>query len=226
MLSLHHVVRSSPLRLSSLRPGIFRSLNTSRPTTWSAKIWFRANGTRRSFVSILVITSLLSGLLYMKWDIYTALGREVRAHEAVSTLVRIQCVDSAEYAGVDFSSYTASLNYFVHLYAFYAHLPLKLLSPDRLLAAGLLLEHTDKRDEAHTIMCEAAKAVHAHLAEDELPRMTGARVMIRLLEADVKLSKLCLALDPDDIDPADKIKLHDVQVAIKDAEAKGPEVLG
>ncbi|KAJ7237301.1 hypothetical protein B0H12DRAFT_1139137, partial [Mycena haematopus] len=165
--------------------------------------------------------SLLSGFFYMKWDTYTALGRE-----SVSSLVRIQCVDSAEYAGVDFSSYRASLNYFVHLYAFYAHLPLNVFSADKLLAVGSVLEHTDKQDEAHTIMRQAAEAVHALLASDELPRITGARVMVRLLEADSRLSKLYLALDPNRIDPADKIKLHDTQRAIKDAEAKSPEVLG
>ncbi|KAJ6486951.1 hypothetical protein C8R45DRAFT_273409 [Mycena sanguinolenta] len=246
-MSLNGFLRTSQsLRYSALSPVSRRTVSTLRPTTWSARIWFRANGTPRRVVLGLVLSScslrhtivhcfncdccsgsLLSGILYTRWTIHKDLHTLGVMQDMVSSLVRIQCVDSAEYARVDFSSYRAALNYFNLPFVFGKHLQnLNLVAVDMQLA-GSLLEHTDKRNEAHAIMCKAAESVHKLLAEaknEPHPATTGQRVLVALLEAARELVRL--VIDLDGIDPADKIKLHDVQMAVKGVETKNHEVLG
>ncbi|KAJ6516488.1 hypothetical protein C8R45DRAFT_246003 [Mycena sanguinolenta] len=222
-MSLNGVLRTT-LRHPSPSSVSRRSFNTVRPTTWSAKIWFRANGTPRRFVLGLVFSSLLSGILYTRWTIHRDLHKLGIMQDLVSSLVRIQCVDSTEFARVDFSSYRAAWNYFDRLGK---QTPIPEALDMRLV--GSLLEHTDKQDEAHAIMREAADSVHRLLAEGKnewYPAKTGRRVVMALLDAGMKLFKLCLALDPDRVEPADKIKLHDMQMAVEGVETKNHEVLG
>ncbi|KAF7349297.1 hypothetical protein MSAN_01719200 [Mycena sanguinolenta] len=227
-MSLHRVLRTSlrhPSPSPAFLPETSRSLNTLRPPTWTTRIWFRPNGTPRRFVLGLVFTSLLSGTFYTRWTIHRDLHHLGIMQDHVSSLVRIQCVDSAEYARVNFSSYKDALNYFDHLFVFCKHI--QALKSVDIVLAGSLLEHTQKQDEAHAIMRDAAESVHKLIAEgrhEPHPAKTGRRVMVALLDAAQDLIRL--GMDLDRIDPADKIKLQDVQMAVEGVETKNHEMLG
>ncbi|KAF7349296.1 hypothetical protein MSAN_01719100 [Mycena sanguinolenta] len=192
-LSLHLNARSTRL---AVHPGIFTlkfpartySLGISRPSAWSARIRFRPDGTpRRLPLRGVAIISLLCGLLYETWLMRKKYQGLAFDHSLVSALAQVQRVDSEEYHGVDFSSYRASLEYFIHLFEteFKISLPLNKFTP--------FLENAGRRDQAHAILREAAETVHACLAasKDE-PDLTlvGAQVYAVLVSARVKLTKL------------------------------------
>jgi len=192
----------------------------------------RADGAPHSKMYGLVIASLLSVLPYAwstRHELSEVLGSK---NDALYALVRIQRVDSEEYTGVDFSSYRASFDYFVHLCAFKAHFP---LSPEVLeiyfasvASAFVSSQNTERRNKAHAIILEAAETVHAILAgsnDAPDPALTGSRVTVVRINAMQRLLKL-VGEDANSTDPAPKIELHSGQMAAKDAEAKSPEVLG
>ncbi|KAF7350425.1 hypothetical protein MVEN_01347500 [Mycena venus] len=176
------VLRPTP-RLTSLglafRPSSFclqmrHYAHKARPATWGARVWFRSDGTPRSKVRGLVITSIIFGLLYVTQD---------RARsQAQSLLARVRCVDDEEYAQVDFSSYCAASDYFDKLCASLS-LSVEFYS---------FPEDAKRREEAHTLVREAAEKVHAILAEsdDALDPITANRVVPVLLGAFRRLGKL------------------------------------
>ncbi|KAJ7216590.1 hypothetical protein GGX14DRAFT_605359 [Mycena pura] len=122
--ALHSNLRLTSLR-SAFRPGPFRLqtrqyLHTSRPSIWTEKIWFRADGAPRSKARGLAITL---GCLYVGWQTSNEPASEeslantaLTAEKISATLMALQRIDSEEYASVDFSRYPASLDYFARLY--------------------------------------------------------------------------------------------------------------
>ncbi|KAF8189834.1 hypothetical protein K438DRAFT_1832163 [Mycena galopus ATCC 62051] len=203
MIPLRSVVHR-PLQLSSspvIRPGVFLFLQARRysfekPTTWSTRIKFRPDGaprfTVRTIIIASLITSMLSGLVYLNWLTYNASRIMGMEHLLVSSLADIQSVDVEEYASVDFSSYRASLDYFAHLYAA-ATTKSPPTMPRDLFESWSALEGTTKEDEAHTILRDVAKEVHTALArikDDQDLGFLGLYVVVLVAQADEKLSKL------------------------------------
>ncbi|KAJ6486950.1 hypothetical protein C8R45DRAFT_1145658 [Mycena sanguinolenta] len=135
-----------------------------------------------------IINSLLWGLLYETWSARKEFKNLRRQLVSVTVLAKIQLVDCEEYANVDFSSYQGSFDYFAHLWE---------ASSSSELAFHKLgtipHEDTDRRDQAHTIMCEVAESIHAGLAgtkdEPNLALM-GMLVYCELMVANFKLLKL------------------------------------
>ncbi|KAF7350421.1 hypothetical protein MVEN_01347100 [Mycena venus] len=129
MIPLRSVVLRSTPRLA-LRPPArpaFLPLQArqyyvhTRPATWSSRIWYRADGTPRSKVRGLVITSVLSGLLYATWTTLLVVEALDYEHYLLSTLVHIQRVDY-DYSTVPFAtSYAASVEYFADMCAYLAY---------------------------------------------------------------------------------------------------------
>ncbi|KAK7046647.1 hypothetical protein R3P38DRAFT_2874963 [Favolaschia claudopus] len=128
MLPLRSVLRSTPRTacqrpISRLRPLQLRNyyVPTARSSTWSARVWYRADGTPRSKVRGLVIATILSGLLYATWSTLLVVEALDYEHYLLSTLVHIQRVDY-DYSTIPFAtSYAASVQYFADMCAYLAH---------------------------------------------------------------------------------------------------------
>ncbi|KAJ7336262.1 hypothetical protein DFH08DRAFT_749341 [Mycena albidolilacea] len=127
MNPLRSVLRSTPRLRPPPRPAFrpFQArpyyVQTARPATWSARLWFRADGTPRSKIRGLVITSVLSGLVYATWSTLLVVEALDYEHYLLSTLVHIQRVDY-DYSTVPFTtSYTASVKYFAEMCAYLAY---------------------------------------------------------------------------------------------------------
>ncbi|KAJ7810120.1 hypothetical protein B0H13DRAFT_547951 [Mycena leptocephala] len=146
-------VLRSPLRqpLNSIARPSFRplqrpySLPRPRPPSLGAKIWFRKDGTPRSKLRGLAITSLLGfaavvSLATVGWQ---------RANE---TYICLQRVDS-EYATTDFSSFHAALQYFTNLCGPWLGSPQVFCR-----SLTLVTEHDEAlRDAVHTILYDAGR---------------------------------------------------------------------
>ncbi|KAJ6480877.1 hypothetical protein C8R45DRAFT_1003978 [Mycena sanguinolenta] len=192
-------LHASPRRLA-VRQGLFRSLQTrtyslgtSQPTKWSrwsARIWLRP----RFLVRGVIISSLLWGLLYETWSARKEFENLRLQFRFLDTLAKIQRVDCGEYANVDFSSYQASSDYFAHLWTA-ANFPGS-PSPESILQHKNFHDDPDRRDQARTIMREAAENIHAHFAgskDDPNLAVMGMLVHSELMMAIAKLVELVIA---------------------------------
>ncbi|KAJ6571697.1 hypothetical protein B0H19DRAFT_1130778 [Mycena capillaripes] len=232
MIPLRHVLRSS-LRLQSLRPALrpaFRPpqrpyyMQTPRPTTLGAKIWFRADGTPRSKIRGLVITSLLSGLLYATWQTLLVVEALDYEHYLLSVLVHIQRVDY-DYSTIAFDSYRGALAYFAEVCAYLGQgdVPPEMLDTffDDVIAFE---QDAERREAAHAIVRDAAEAVHEILARSKGRDAAETAALVVDVVDRAMVGLIELAEDVGE-DAASKIKILREQMAAKDA-AKGYEILG
>ncbi|KAJ6499515.1 hypothetical protein C8R47DRAFT_971414 [Mycena vitilis] len=199
-------------------------LHTPRPPTLGAKIWFRADGTPRSKVRGLVITSLLSGLLYATWQTLLVVEALDYEHYLLSTLVHIQRVDY-DYAAVALDSYRGALDYFADMCAYLGQgdVPPEML--DTFFGDVVAFEHdTQRRDAAHAIVRDAAEAVHGILAGSKGRDATETAARVVDVVDRAMLDLIELAEDVGD-DVSGKIKLLREQMAAKDV-SRSYEILG
>ncbi|KAF8189833.1 hypothetical protein K438DRAFT_1529247, partial [Mycena galopus ATCC 62051] len=160
-----------------------------RPATWSARIWFRADGTPRSKVRGLVITSVLSGLLYATWSTLLVVEALDYEHYLLSTLVHIQRVDY-DYSTVPFAhSYAASVEYFEEMCAYLAHREGD-VSPEML--ERFFADKGHRRTRAHLLITAAAATVHDIIARSKGadPAETAAIVLDVMDQALMELLEL------------------------------------
>ncbi|KAJ7353281.1 hypothetical protein DFH08DRAFT_856423 [Mycena albidolilacea] len=209
MIPLRSVLLRSPLRLTSLRPAArpspFRFLQ-ARPyspqtqrSSLGARIFFRADGTRRSKLRGLLIAGiLLSVPAYWAYHYNAQLQRAVHAG-----LARVRSVD-AHYAGTEFGDYQAALAYFVELSAILVpYIAFKegwadaepRGNVDARFAELVALDQSgdpEKLAKAHAVTRKVARRVHEVLARGEPESAmdetrTATRVVVLVSQAMLEL---------------------------------------
>ncbi|KAJ7353244.1 hypothetical protein DFH08DRAFT_856321 [Mycena albidolilacea] len=205
MIPLRSVLMRSPLRLTSLRtaarPSPFRFLQ-ARPyspqtqrSSLDARIFFRADGTRRSKLRGLLITGIRANVTP---PAVLSVQRAVHAG-----LARVRSVD-AHYAGTDFGDYQAALAYFVELSAILVpYIAFKegwadaepRANVDARFAELAALDQSgdpEKLAKAHAVTREVARRVHEVLARGDSESAmdetrTATRVVVLVSQAMLEL---------------------------------------
>ncbi|KAJ7237300.1 hypothetical protein B0H12DRAFT_1026412 [Mycena haematopus] len=229
MISLRRVLHSAPRLRSATRPA-FRPFQARpyyvqpRPPTWSARIWFRADGTPRSKVRGLVITSVLSGLLYATWSTLLVVEALDYEHYLLSTLVHIQRVDY-DYSTIPFAqSYVASVRYFEEMCAYLIYRDGD-VSPEML---ERFFADDQRRTRAHLLITAAAATVHDILARSKgaEPAETAALVLDVMDQALMGLIELAEDVGEDVRDQLRKLRVQLAANGAGSGKEKGYEVLG
>ncbi|KAJ7057845.1 hypothetical protein C8F01DRAFT_991558 [Mycena amicta] len=223
-ISLPHPAR--PSIQTHRRPYLVYS---PRPATWSARLWYRLDGSPRSKIRGLVFSALSFLSLSLKvWSTLLVVEALDYEHYLLSTLVYIQRVDY-EYLSVPFSDLPRALAYFEELVGYFVQGDV----PPEMLAAffqdlGLLAESSGMHEKIHTIIRESAGAVHELLLErkGEHPVDTAALAIDTL---DTAMLALIVLVDEHNAggDGTDKIRVKRLkdQMSSKDS-SKSYEVLG
>ncbi|KAJ7145332.1 hypothetical protein C8R43DRAFT_926778 [Mycena crocata] len=236
MLPLRSFLR--PTRFSSLRsavrptpsrPFLQRSvyLFNPRPVSLGARIWFKPDGTPRSKIRGLVITSIVSGLLYATWSTLLVVEALDYEHYLLSTLVHIQRTDY-DYSTVTFASFREALAYFAELCAYFGQGDI----PPEMLAAFFRDVASWEGDAAlgervHGIVRAAAEAVHDILTQSKGADATETAVLVINVvdEAMLGIIELAEDINSDETDKLLRIKRLKDQMSAKDS-SKSYEILG
>ncbi|KAJ7151149.1 hypothetical protein C8R46DRAFT_1123421 [Mycena filopes] len=237
MLPLRSFLRSST-RLSSFRPAARPSFrpqqrpyylfnNTPRPTSLGARIWFRRDGTPRSKIRGLVITSLLSGLIYTTWNTLLVVEALDYEHYLLSTLVYIQRVDY-DYPALK-EGFKESLAYFADLCAYFCQgddVPQEMVDSFFRDVAAFEADPT-LCDTVHAIMRDASAAVHDILVQSKGtdPTETAVLVVNVVDEAMMQLIELTEDVNSDEIEKMLRAKRLREQMSAKES-SKSYEILG
>ncbi|KAJ7512074.1 hypothetical protein B0H11DRAFT_1699041 [Mycena galericulata] len=237
MFPLRRLLR--PARLPSLRPAVrsppLRPLQRSyyyapRPASWGARIWFRADGTPRSKVRGLVITSLLAAALYATWNTLLVLEVLDYEHYLLSTLVYIQRVDY-DYANAELDTFKGALTYFEELCGYFCQGNVR---PEMLAAFFRDLAQFEGADAeggedlgamVHALARDAAEAVHEILAASKGADAieTAAHVICIVDDAMLALIELTEDVNADETEKLLRVKR--LREQMKDS-SKSYEILG
>ncbi|KAJ7039786.1 hypothetical protein C8F04DRAFT_1032813 [Mycena alexandri] len=238
MFPLRSFLRSST-RLSSFRPLIRPSFrppqrpyylfnNTPRPASLGARIWLRRDGQPRSKVRGLVITSLLSGLIYATWNTLLVVEALDYEHYLLSTLVYIQRVDY-DYSTVSFEGFKEALTYFSDMCAYFCQgddVPQEMVDA---FFRDVATFETDPalRDTVHGIMRDAAAVVHDILAHSKGADATETAVLVINVvdEAMMRLIELTEDVNSDETEKMLRVKRLREQMSAKES-SKSYEILG
>ncbi|KAJ6590614.1 hypothetical protein DFH09DRAFT_908225 [Mycena vulgaris] len=229
MFPLRNFLRST--RFQALRPAArplrpFQRqyyIQTPRPASLGAKLWFRADGTPRSKVRGIIITSILSGLLYATWTTLLVVEALDYEHYLLSTLVYIQRVDY-DYATVSFANFRGALEYFAELCGYFGQGD---VSPEMLANFFRDVAAYADHDVVHAIVRDAAGAVHDVLAQSKGADPTETAVVVINLVDDAMMALIQLAEDAnsDETDQLLRLQRLRAQMSAKDS-AKSYEILG
>ncbi|KAJ7484765.1 hypothetical protein FB451DRAFT_1025467 [Mycena latifolia] len=216
--TLRPASRPSPFRTSLQRPYY---IQTPRPSTLGARIWFRADGTPRSKLRGLVLTSLLSGLAYATWTTLLVVEALDYEHYLLSTLVYIQRIDY-DYATVSFADFDAALAYFEELCGYFGQGDV----PQDMIAAFFRdLAVFGAREVVHGIVRDAAGAVHDVLAQSKGTDATETAVLVINLVDDAMLALIQLAEDASSDETDKLLRVQRLRAQMKDP-SKSYEILG
>ncbi|KAJ7755369.1 hypothetical protein DFH07DRAFT_743240 [Mycena maculata] len=238
MFPLRSLLRPSLNRLTSLRPAVRPPqsrpslLRTyyypARPASWGAQIWFRADGTPRSKLRGLVLTSLLAGALYATWS--TLLVVEALDYERylLTALVHIQRVDY-DYTTAPLDGFAGALAYFADLAGYFC---LGDVRPETLAAffADLAQLAPGEGGEGlgarvHDLVRSAAEAVHGILAASKGADAAETAVLVIGIVDDAMLTLIELVEDMDADETGRLLHLKRLREEMKDS-SKGYEILG
>ncbi|GLB43713.1 hypothetical protein LshimejAT787_1402250 [Lyophyllum shimeji] len=158
----------------------------ARPPTWSAKVWYRRDGTPRSRVKGLVIGTAVSATLYTLWSMMTLIEELDTANYLLGGLVHIQRIDS-EFPSVDTSDFRSMNLYFQEMCsALFGDIPQEMIDEffgdiDALTGSS--------RDEAHKALRETCEDVHRILVDSKGadPLQTASQAVARLDEGLLQL---------------------------------------
>ncbi|KAJ7096753.1 hypothetical protein B0H15DRAFT_773949 [Mycena belliarum] len=207
-----------PFRPSLRRPYY---VQTARPATLGARIWFRPDGTPRSKLRGLILTSVLSGLAYATWLTLSVVEALDYEHYLLSTLVYIQRVDY-DYATVSFADFDAALTFFEELCGYFGQGD---IPPEMVESFFRDLAATNERDIVHNIVRDAAGAVHDVLAQSKHADPTETAVQVIVLVDDAMLALIQLVEDANSDETDKMLRVQRLRAQMKDA-SKSYEVLG
>ncbi|KAJ7695443.1 hypothetical protein B0H17DRAFT_1055904 [Mycena rosella] len=216
--ALRPAARLQPFRTPLQRPYY---IQTPRPSSLGARIMFRPDGTRRSKLRGLILTSLLAGLGYATWATLLVVEALDYEHYLLSTLVYIQRVDY-DYATVSFADFGAALAYFEELCGYFGQGD---VSPEMVDAFFRDVATFAARDVVHAIVRDAAGAVHDVLAQSKGADATETAVLVINLVDDAMMALIQLAEDANSDETDKLLRVQRLRAQMKDS-TKSYEILG
>ncbi|KAF7289903.1 hypothetical protein MIND_01365200 [Mycena indigotica] len=200
---------------------------TTPPTTWSARLWYRKDGSPRSKIRGLVIASILGAGLYATYSTLLVVEALDYEHYLLSTLVYIQRVDY-DFHSIPISQFAPTLDYFQDLVGYFIQGD---VPPEMLVAffqdLAFLAQSSETQEKIHNIVREAAQAVHNLLVDrkGEHPVETAALAIDMLDHAMLALIAIVDEAGGDETEKMIRVKRLKDQMAGKES-SKSYEILG
>ncbi|KAF5385294.1 hypothetical protein D9615_000934 [Tricholomella constricta] len=230
MLARRAVARSFlHLRHNAIKPTRDRAFSylpphaqfQARPPTWSAKLWYRRDGTPRSRLKGLIIGTIASATLYTMYTMLALVDEFDTANYLLSGLIHIQRIDT-EYSSVDPSEFKSIHSYFQEMCsALFGDIPQQMIDDffgdvDALVGSS--------KDEAHRVLRETCEEVHMILVDSKWrdPIETAGKAVARLDEGLLQLVEMVQDTYGDEFGKMLKAQKIGSQT-LKDSAAKGGE---
>ncbi|KAF8079299.1 hypothetical protein FPV67DRAFT_1444451 [Lyophyllum atratum] len=183
----HDALKSKQGRAFSSLPPRFGF--QARPPTWSAKVWYRPDGTPRSRFKGLIIGTIASATLYTLYTTLALVEELDTANYLLGGLVHIQRIDT-EFSKVDVSDFRSIHAYFQEMCnELFGDIPQQMIDDffsdvDNLTAAS--------KEDAHKALKDTCEQVHQILVDSKGrdPLETAAKAVARLDEGLLQLVEL------------------------------------